>query len=75
MLVRISILSRSIEATGQPLYNKMKGTFAWAKDVRPELLYYDGKWDRAIDRRQRQVRLHCRPFLAHRQRRTRRLEP
>lgn len=36
------------EATGQPLYNKMKGTFAWAKDLRPELLYYDGKWERAI---------------------------
>jgi len=35
-------------ATGRPTYNKKKGTFVWENNVRPELLYYDGKWDRMM---------------------------
>jgi octaheme c-type cytochrome (tetrathionate reductase family) len=35
-------------ATGRPNYDKKKGTFFWANDVRPDLLYYNGKWDKAI---------------------------
>jgi octaheme c-type cytochrome (tetrathionate reductase family) len=35
-------------ATGRPTYDKKKGTFIWANDVRPELLYFDGKWDRMM---------------------------
>ncbi len=35
-------------ATGRPLYDKKKGTFVWENNVRPELLYFDGKWDRMI---------------------------
>jgi octaheme c-type cytochrome (tetrathionate reductase family) len=35
-------------ATGKPLYDKMKGTFEWANNVRPTLRYYDGKWNRFI---------------------------
>ncbi|MGI9263637.1 MAG: tetrathionate reductase family octaheme c-type cytochrome [Gammaproteobacteria bacterium] len=35
--------------TGMPLYDKMKGTFEWANDVRPALLYYDHKWEKAIE--------------------------
>jgi octaheme c-type cytochrome (tetrathionate reductase family) len=34
--------------TGEKLYDKMKGTFVWKKNVRPELRYYDGKWDKAL---------------------------
>ncbi len=34
--------------TGRPTYDKKKGTFVWANNVRPELLYYDGKWDRMM---------------------------
>jgi hypothetical protein len=34
--------------TGKPLYDKMKGTFAWDTNVRPTLLFFDGKWDKAI---------------------------
>ncbi|MEJ2515580.1 MAG: tetrathionate reductase family octaheme c-type cytochrome [Gammaproteobacteria bacterium] len=34
--------------TGRPTYDKMKGTFVWANDVRPTLLYFDGKWDKAL---------------------------
>lgn len=34
--------------TGKPLYDKMKGTFVWAKNVRPELLFFDGKWQKTI---------------------------
>jgi len=34
--------------TGKPLYDKMKGTFVWAVNVRPELLYFDGKWTKTI---------------------------
>jgi octaheme c-type cytochrome (tetrathionate reductase family) len=29
-------------------YNKMKGCFTWATNVRPVLRYYDGKWNRVI---------------------------
>ncbi len=35
-------------ATGRETYDKMKGTFAWANNVRPSLLYFDGKWDRMM---------------------------
>jgi hypothetical protein len=35
-------------ATGRPTYDKKKGRFVWANDVRPELLYFDGKWDRMM---------------------------
>ena len=35
-------------ATGRPTYDKKKGTFVWANNVRPELLYYDGMWDRTM---------------------------
>ena len=34
--------------TGKPDYDKMKGTFVWAKDVRPELRYANGKWNRKV---------------------------
>jgi octaheme c-type cytochrome (tetrathionate reductase family) len=33
---------------GNPLYNWQKGTFVFAKDVRPELRYFDGKWNKAL---------------------------
>jgi len=35
-------------ATGRPTWDNKKGTFVWANDVRPELLYSDGKWDRMM---------------------------
>ena len=31
-------------ATGKPLYDKMKGTFAWANNVRPTLKFFNGKY-------------------------------
>jgi octaheme c-type cytochrome (tetrathionate reductase family) len=31
-----------------PLYDKKKGSFVYEKDVRPTLLYFDGKWDRML---------------------------
>jgi octaheme c-type cytochrome (tetrathionate reductase family) len=34
--------------TGRPTYDKMKGTFVWKTNVRPELRYYDGKWSKAL---------------------------
>ncbi len=34
--------------TGRPNYDKKKGTFYWQNNVRPELLYYNGKWDKVI---------------------------
>lgn len=34
--------------TGRATYDKMKGTFVWANNVRPSLLYFDGKWDRMM---------------------------
>lgn len=35
-------------ATGRATYDKKKGTFVWANNVRPSLLYFDGKWDRVM---------------------------
>jgi hypothetical protein len=35
-------------ATGKPLYDKMKGTFAWKKNLRPTLRWYNGKWNRKV---------------------------
>ena len=32
--------------TGMPDYDKMKGTFAWANNVRPALRYSNGNWNR-----------------------------
>ena len=34
--------------TDRPDYDKMKGDFVWAKNVRPTLRYFDGKWNRFI---------------------------
>lgn len=34
--------------TGKALYDKMKGTFVWKKNVRPALRYSDGKWNKAM---------------------------
>jgi octaheme c-type cytochrome (tetrathionate reductase family) len=34
--------------TGRETYAKKKGSFVWANNVRPTLLYFDGKWDRMI---------------------------
>jgi octaheme c-type cytochrome (tetrathionate reductase family) len=34
--------------TGRPTYDKKKGSFVWANDVRPTLRYFDGKWNRFI---------------------------
>ena len=33
---------------GDPIYDPKKGTFVWANNVRPSLLYYDGKWNKAL---------------------------
>ncbi len=33
---------------GRDMYDKKKGNFVWTKNVRPELLYYDGKWNRMM---------------------------
>ena len=35
-------------ATGRPTYDKKKGTFVWANNVRPTLRYYDGKWNKTL---------------------------
>lgn len=32
--------------TNRPTYDKKKGRFVWENNVRPTLLYFDGKWDR-----------------------------
>ena len=32
--------------TGRPTYDKKKGTFVWANNVKPELMWSNGKWDR-----------------------------
>ena len=32
--------------TGMPDYNKLKGSFVWGLDVRPELRYFNGMWER-----------------------------
>ncbi len=34
--------------TQRGTYNKMKGCFTWATNVRPALRYYNGKWNRVI---------------------------
>ncbi len=34
--------------TGRATYDKKKGTFVWENNVRPTLLYFDGKWDRLM---------------------------
>ncbi len=33
---------------GKPLYDKKKGSFEWAKNVRPVLRWFNGQWDRVI---------------------------
>jgi octaheme c-type cytochrome (tetrathionate reductase family) len=33
---------------GKPLYDNMKGTFEWGKNVRPEVAWFNGKWRRAF---------------------------
>lgn len=33
---------------GQPLYDKMKGRFVWAKNVTPTLMWFDGMWTRKV---------------------------
>ena len=35
-------------ATGRPTYDKKKGDFVWANNVRPELRYFNGKWDKML---------------------------
>jgi len=35
-------------ATGRPTYDKKKGTFVWANDVRPTLRYFNGKWEKFL---------------------------
>lgn len=34
--------------TGRPTYDKKKGTFVWANNVRPTLRYSNGKWNRMV---------------------------
>jgi len=34
--------------TGRPTFDRMKGDFVWAYDVRPTLRYFNGKWNKAI---------------------------
>ena len=34
--------------TGRPTYDKKKGTFVWANNVRPTLRYANGKWNRPV---------------------------
>ncbi len=34
--------------TTRATYNRMKGCFTWGDNVRPELRFYDGKWNRVI---------------------------
>ena len=33
---------------GQPLYNKMKGTFSWDQNVAPSLMWYNGTWSKTF---------------------------
>jgi len=35
-------------ATGRPTYDKKKGTFVWANNVKPTLRYANGKWNRPV---------------------------
>ncbi len=34
--------------TGRPTYDKKKGTFIWANDVRPKLLWFNGMYEKAL---------------------------
>ena len=34
--------------TGRPTYDKKKGTFVWALDVRPTLRFHNGKWNKTM---------------------------
>jgi octaheme c-type cytochrome (tetrathionate reductase family) len=34
--------------TGKPDYDKMKGSFVWELNVRPELRYFSGMWNRKV---------------------------
>jgi octaheme c-type cytochrome (tetrathionate reductase family) len=36
------------DADGQPLYDKMKGDFRWAKDIQPTYLWFNGSVERYI---------------------------
>jgi len=35
-------------ATGRPTYDKKKGTFVWANDVRPSLRFFNGKYSKFL---------------------------
>ena len=35
-------------ATNRPTYDKKKGTFVWANNVRPTLLFHNGKWNKML---------------------------
>jgi len=35
-------------ATGRPTYDKKKGTFVWANNVRPTLRYFNGKYEKFL---------------------------
>jgi hypothetical protein len=39
---------QDIPGTGQKDYDKMKGEFMWAKNVRPVLRYANGEWNRKL---------------------------
>jgi octaheme c-type cytochrome (tetrathionate reductase family) len=39
---------QEIPGTGQKDYDKMKGSFMWAKNVRPVLRYANGEWNRKL---------------------------
>jgi len=34
--------------TGRPTWDKKKGTFVWANNVRPELRFFTGKWNKML---------------------------
>jgi octaheme c-type cytochrome (tetrathionate reductase family) len=34
--------------TGRPTFDRKKGDFVWAYDVRPTLRYFNGKWNKAL---------------------------
>ena len=36
------------EEPPRPTWDKKKGSFVWSTNVRPTLLYFDGKWDRKM---------------------------
>jgi hypothetical protein len=41
-------LEPTFDEDGKPLWDKKKGSFVWAKNVRPTLKYFDGKWNKTI---------------------------